>query len=87
MVPATMWIQPLVCDIPTIEFEASQLFVFHLESQEEVLKSLRLIPALRVEISSWSEAISKSVIELLDRKLFVSQMVVSEIVMFELEES
>ena len=82
-----MWIQPLVCDTPTIEFEASQLFVFHLESHDEVLKSLRLIPALSVEMSSWSEVISRSVIELLDRKLFVSQTVLSEMVMLELEES
>ena len=59
------------------EFEASQLLVFHLESHEEVLKSLRLIPAFRVEMSSWSEAISISVMELLDRKLLVSQMVIA----------
>ena len=50
-----------------------------------MLKSLRLIPALRVDMSSWSEAISKSVMELLDRKLLVSQMViVSAVVILEL---
>ena len=69
-----------------MELEASQLLVFHLESHDDVDRSLRLIPALRVEIRSWSDDISKSVIELLERKLLVSHRVVPAIVMFVLLE-